>query len=89
MNIPTRTSNVIKYLNYLISISFKVSNYIFQLLHFNIYEGIESSLLDENQIHSHIIIIIIIKTSSIGPSWKNKVAYKLLHNPIRTCATKN
>ena len=28
-----------------------------------------------------IIIIINIKTSSTGPSWKNKVVYKLLSQP--------
>ena len=31
----------------------QVSNYIFQLLHSNIDEEIESSLLINNQIHSH------------------------------------
>ena len=31
----------------------QVSNYIFQLLHSNIDEEIESSLLTNNQIHSH------------------------------------
>ena len=31
----------------------QVSNYIFQLLHSNIYEVIESCLLINNQIHSH------------------------------------
>ena len=31
----------------------QVSNYIFQVLHYNIDEEIESSLLVNNQIHSH------------------------------------
>ena len=53
MNIPTRTSIVIKSLNFLISINFKFRNYIFQLLHCNIDEERESSLLVNNQIHSH------------------------------------
>ena len=29
----------------------------------------------------NIIIIIIIKTSITGPSWKNKIVYKLLSQP--------
>ena len=57
MDIPTDTSNhlnVTKYSNFLIGISqLQVSNYIFQLLHFNIDEEVESSLLIKNQIHSH------------------------------------
>ena len=53
MNIPTHTSNVTKYSNFLISISFKFRTIFFQLLHSNIDEEIESSLLINNQIDSH------------------------------------
>ena len=54
MNIPTHTSNVTKYSDFLISIyKLQVSNYIFQLLHSNIDEEIESSLCINNQIPSH------------------------------------
>ena len=51
MNIPTHTSNVTKSINFLISISYQVSNNIFQLLHCNIVDEIELSLLANNQIH--------------------------------------
>ena len=54
MNIPTQTSNVTRYSNFLISqYKLQVSNYIFQVLHSNIDEEIKSSLLINNQIHSH------------------------------------
>ena len=52
MNIQTHTSNVTKYSNFLIS-KLQVSNYVFQVLHSNIDEEIKSSLLINNQIHSH------------------------------------
>ena len=56
MNIPTHTSNVTKYLNFLISISFKFRTIFFNYyIHSNIDEAIESSLLINNQIHSHNI----------------------------------
>ena len=55
LNIQTHTSNVIKSLNSycLISIRVKFRTTFFQLLHSNIDEEIESSLLVNNQIHSH------------------------------------
>ena len=40
-------------------------------------------------ITSIIIIIIIIKPSSTGPSGKNKVVGKLFSNPTSTCETEN
>ena len=55
MNIQTLTSNVMKSLNFQVSIIFllQVSNYIFLLLHFNIEKDIASNLLVNNQIRSH------------------------------------
>ena len=52
MNVPKHTSNVTIYSNFQI-IKLQVSNYIFQVLNSNIDEEIESSLLINNQIHSH------------------------------------
>ena len=37
----------------------------------------------------NIIIIIITKTSSTGPSLKNKVVYKCFRNHTSTCTTEN
>ena len=78
MNIPTHTSNVTRYSNFLISIMLQVSNYIFQVLHSNIDKEIESSLLFNNQIHSHNT-----RTSnqmSILLLNRSKTKYCVLHN---------
>ena len=53
MNIPMHTSNVTKYSNFLISISFKFRTIFLKWLHSNIDEEIESSLLTNNHVHSH------------------------------------
>ena len=60
----------------------KVSNYIFQLLHFDFNEKIVSNLLDNNQIHSH-------NTSSnnqmsILQINRSQTKYCVLHNAIIT-----
>ena len=54
MNIPTHTSNVTKYSNFLISRSFKFRTIFFKYYTpINIDEEMESSYLINNQIHSH------------------------------------
>ena len=61
----------------------QVSNYIFQLLHSNICEEIESSLLINNQIHTHNK-----RTKnhmSILSVNRFKTKYCVLHNAMITC----
>ena len=82
MKIPTHTSNVTKYSNFLISISYQVSNNILQVLHSNIDEEIMSSLLINNKIHSHNT-----KTNyqmSILRVNRSKTKYCVLHNGMIT-----
>ena len=80
MNIPTHTSDVIKFLNFL-----QVSNYIFQLLHSNTDEEIESSLFVINQIYSHntrsnnhMQVYTILSAN------RSKTKYCVLHNGMIT-----
>ena len=60
----------------------QVSNYIFQLLHFNIDEKIESSLLVKNQIQSHCIRST--NQMSILRVNRSKTKYRDLHNGMIT-----
>ena len=56
MNIPTHTSNVTKILKLSDQYKLQVSNYIFQLLHSNIDEEIESSLLIKGSVECKLAV---------------------------------
>ena len=60
----------------------QVSNYIYQLLHFNIDEEMESSLLINNQIHSHNTMTN--NQMSILPVNRSKTKHCVLHNGMIT-----
>ena len=63
----------------------QVSNYIFQVLHSNIDEEVESSLLINNQIRIAIIKVPTVHQMSILRVNRSKTNHCVLHNGMKTC----
>ena len=59
------------------------SSSIFKFILFPDDSNLSTSFAEENALKFTLTIVIIIniKTSSPGPSWKNKIVYKLISQP--------